>query len=73
MEALVYLNGRYLEHHELGSVDLTQASRIYLPPAMLNDDELLWCMRASIGPGAPVTAGRLGQRPQLSTLVFTFK
>jgi hypothetical protein len=78
VEALVYLNGRYLEHHQPEeSVDSDGRPGIYLPPAMLQpkNNELLLVMLAppSSNPGLPVIQADADSIRQLSTVVFTFK
>ena len=78
VEALVYLNGKYLEHHQPeDSVDSDGRPGIYLPPAMLqpNNNELLLVMLAPppSDPGLPVIQADSDSIRQLSTLVFTFK
>jgi hypothetical protein len=78
VEALVYLNGRYLEHHQPeDSVDSDGRPGIYLPPAMLQpkDNELLLVMLAPppSNPGLPVIQPDSDGIRQLSTLVLTFQ
>jgi hypothetical protein len=77
VEALVYLNGKYLEHHQPeDSVDSDGRPGTYLPPAMLQpNNELLLVMLAPApsNPGLPVIQADLDSIRQLSTLLLTFK
>ena len=78
-EALVYLNGTYLEHHEADEERGGSDGRpgIYLPPAMLRPDgnELLLVMLAPTSPDLeqPVLRADPDSVRKLSTLVVTFK
>jgi hypothetical protein len=78
VEALVYLNGTYLEHHEVGEDRGGSDGRpgIYVPPAMLRagGNELLLVMLAPPSNlELPVIQADSDSVRKLSTLVLTFE